>query len=98
MVVSIIERWKHIFTMTTTSHCGQYNFDKNLWLRYIAFDNIIFSHIYKFNSSWFSSFFTIDIPFHIEIFKLFSKFFWPITCLRIFIRWFINICDQDRGG
>jgi hypothetical protein len=31
-------------------------------------------HVKKFDLSWFSSFFTIDIPFHIEIFKFVSKF------------------------
>jgi hypothetical protein len=29
---------------------------------------------YKINLLWFSSFFTIDIPFHIEILKFFFKF------------------------
>jgi hypothetical protein len=45
----------------------------NLIVRCIKKISIFFFHIKKFNSL-FSSFFTIEIPFHIEIFNFFSKF------------------------
>ncbi len=67
----------------------------NLIIRCIKnFPIYIFFHIENFNSSWFSSFFTIDISFHIK--KIIKKKSWPITCLGIFIRCSINIYDQNH--
>jgi hypothetical protein len=67
---------------------------------FISKSNIyIYIYIYIYIIRYYlCQFFTNDIPFHIEIFKIFLKFFGPITCLEIFIRWPINICDQNHKG